>query len=153
VAFELLDGELLGELFDLRVRLGDAHAHSEALDQQHEDEEQEYQVDGRLDAQQVGEEEHDLREDADDDQQHAQTDPENGILDADARFADAADHERERADRDDYQQYAHSKGHVALGSLSIPIIHSICMILRQEQLIGDRVGVSMGNLKITNWYI
>lgn len=67
MALELLDGELLGEFFDLRVRLGDAHAHSEALDQQHEDEEQEYQVDGRLNAEQISEEEDDLREDADDD--------------------------------------------------------------------------------------
>lgn len=68
MAFELLDGELLGELFDLRVRLGDAHAHSEALDQQYEDEEQEHQVDRGLNTEQISEEEDDLREDADDDQ-------------------------------------------------------------------------------------
>ena len=37
MALELLDGELLGEFFDLRVRLGDAHAHSEEEDDLRED--------------------------------------------------------------------------------------------------------------------
>ena len=80
MAFEFLNCQLLGEFLDLRISLRNAHTQIEALDEQHENKEQENEVHRRICANQVRQGIEDLREKTEDKDKRSKANPENLIF-------------------------------------------------------------------------
>lgn len=111
ITLEFLDGELLRELFELRIGLRQVNAQIEPQNEQDEDEEQEYEIRRRHDAREIGDDEEDLREDAEDEQDARDAKPEERIFEPDLCISYLARDEDERKERYDDKTDAQYETH------------------------------------------